>query len=55
MVNHGFYNGKKTKELKNAFLGKILGQISSYYTQIEENINILGVYIYVEVSDPGFI
>ena len=42
MVNDGFYNGKKIKDLKNAFLGKILGQMSSYYTQIEENSNILG-------------
>ena len=42
MGNHCFYNGEKLKDLKNAFLGKILGQMSLIYTQIEENSNILG-------------
>ena len=41
MGNHCFYNGKKIQDLKNAFLGKILGQMSSNYTQIEENSNNL--------------
>ena len=40
MVNHGFYNGKKVNDLKNAILGKISVQISPYYTQIEDNSNI---------------
>ena len=42
MGNHCFYNGEKIRDLKNAFLGKILGQMSLNYTQIEENSNILG-------------
>ena len=42
MGNHCFYNGEKLKDLKNAFLGKIFGQLSLYYTQIDENSNILG-------------
>ena len=42
MVNHGFYDGKKINNLKNDNLDKIEVQMSLYYTQIEENSNILG-------------
>ena len=43
MVNHGFYNGNKVRNLKDAILNKILVQMSLYYTQIEENTNFWGV------------
>ena len=39
----GFCNGKKFKIIKNAIFDKITVQISIYYTQIEENSNILGL------------
>ena len=42
MGNHCFYNGENIQDLKNDFLGKIIGQMSLNYTQIEENSNILG-------------
>ena len=42
MVNHGFYIEKKINNLKNHILDKILVQMSLYYTEIEENSNILG-------------
>ena len=43
MVNHGFYNEGKINDLKNDILDKISVQMSLvYYTQIEENSNILG-------------
>ena len=42
MGNHCFYNGEQIKDLKNAFLGKILGQMNVNSTQIEDNSNILG-------------
>ena len=42
MVNHGFHNGKNINDLKNYILDKISFQMSLYYSQIEENSNILG-------------
>ena len=42
MVNHGFYNWEKIKLIKNDIFDKISVQMSLYYTQIEENSNILG-------------
>ena len=42
MANHGFYNRKKIYDLKNNMFDKISVQMSLYYTQIEENRNILG-------------
>ena len=42
MVNYGFCSGEKVKDLNNAIFGQILVQMSLYYTQIEDNSNILG-------------
>ena len=42
MGNHCSYNGEQIKDLINAFLGNILGQMSVNYTQTEENKNSLG-------------
>ena len=42
MENHCFYNGEIIQDLKNAFLGKILCQMSLNNTKIEKNSNILG-------------
>ena len=42
MVDQDFYSGKKINNSKNDILDKISVQMSLFYTQIEENSNILG-------------
>ena len=46
MVNQGFDNKEKIYDLKNYILDKISIQMSLYYTQIEENSNVLGGRIF---------
>ena len=43
MVNQGFDNREKIYNLKNYILDKISIQMSLYYTQIEENSNVVKV------------
>ena len=52
MVNHGFINGEIVRYLKNATLGEMLVQMSSAYTQIEDNSNISGL---CEITLSGFV
>ena len=54
MVNHGFYNGKKINDLKNDIMDKISVKMSLYFTQIEENSNILGGMFSTVVTGPYF-